>query len=407
MIIPLAKKMEPKTLDDVLGQENLTGKGKVLRNMVKFNHPFSFILHGMPGTGKTSIANALAHDLNMKVKIINATDSSKKDLDIAREEAKMYDGMILIIDEIHRFNKDKQDILLPMIENGLIVLIGMTTENPYHSINPAIRSRCEIFEVEPLSEKDIVKGLKNACKRELTDIKINDKSLKLIAKISVNDLRSAYNLLEIAYMQKENHEVNEDIIKTINNKPVFFSDKSGDGHYNVMSALQKSIRGSDVDAALHYTARLLTEGDLKTLERRLSVIAYEDIGMANPDIGVRLDAAINAAERVGLPEAIIPFGEIVCEMALSPKSNSSYLGINAAIDDINKGNVGEVPRHIVKGSPDYKYPHDYPNDYVYQQYLPDKIKNVKYYTPKSNGYEINYKEVYERLEKIKESHLKH
>lgn len=406
MIIPLAKRMEPKTLKDVLGQDELTGKGKVLQNMVKFKHPFSFILTGPPGIGKTSIAIALSNDLGMRCKVINATDSSKKDIDIAREEAKMYDGMILIIDEIHRLNKDKQDILLPMIESGLIVLIGMTTENPYHSINPAIRSRCEIFELKSLEKDDIIKGLKKAVKKELTDIKIDNKSLDLIATISGNDLRSAYNLLDICYMQNEDHKVDIDTVKIVNNKPVFFADKNGAGHYNVMSALQKSIRGSDVDAALHYTARLLAEGDLKTLERRLSVIAYEDIGMANPDIGVRLDAAINAAERVGLPEAIIPFGEIVCEMALSPKSNSSYLAINAAIDDINKGNVGEVPHHIVKGSPDYKYPHDYPNDYVYQEYLPKKLKNVKYYHPKANGYEINYKEVYDKLEKIKESHLK-
>ncbi len=404
MYTPLAKKMEPTTLKEVLGQENLTGNGKVLNNVIKNKHPFSFIMHGMPGTGKTSIAIALSNDLGLNYRMLNATESNKQDLITVKEEAKIYDGIILIIDEIHRLNKDKQDILLPMIESGLVVLIGMTTENPYHAINPAIRSRCQIFEINTLEEKDIVKGLKRACKKVLTDIKINDKTLKLIAKTCGTDLRNAYNLLEIAYMQKENHEVNEEIVKSINDKPVFFSDKNGDGHYNVMSGLQKSIRGSDVQASIHYLARLLSEGDLKTIERRLSVIAYEDIGLANPNIGPRLDAAINAAERVGLPEAAIPLSEIVIEMALSPKSNTAHNAILMAMEDIKSGNVGEVPKHIINGSPLYKYPHDYPNSYVVQEYLPEKIKDKKYYIPKSNGYEKQIKDIYLKIEELKKEH---
>ncbi|MBQ3308036.1 MAG: replication-associated recombination protein A [Bacilli bacterium] len=399
---PLALKMAPKTLKDVLGQKHLIGKDKILTNLVKNKKVFSMILYGKPGIGKTSIANAIINELDCKYRFLNATTNTKKDLDIVIEEAKMYDGLILVMDEIHRLNKDKQDVLLPQLESGLITLIGMTTSNPYHSINPAIRSRCQLFELKPLEEEDIIEGLKKAIKSPyLENIEIDNKSIKLIAKLSGNDLRYAYNLLEIAYYSTDNKKVNEDIIKKINSKPVFFSDKNGDGHYDVLSGLQKSIRGSDVDASLHYAARLVAEEDLDSLFRRLSVIAYEDIGLANPAIGPRLDAAINAAERVGLPEARIPIGTIVAEMALSPKSNTAHVAFDEALKDIEEGNVGSIPNHIKTDSPDYKYPHDFKGAYVIQQYLPDKLKNRKYYTPKDIGYEKQIKEVYERLEKIK------
>ena len=264
----------------------------------------------------------------------------------------------------------------------------MTTSNPYHAINPAIRSRCQLFELHSLDEKDIIKGLKKAIKSPfLADIKIDNKSINLIAKLSGNDLRYAYNLLEVAYYSTDDKIITEDKIKLINSKPVFFSDKNGDGHYDVLSGLQKSIRGSDVDAALHYAARLVMEEDLDSLFRRLSVIAYEDIGLANPAIGPRLDAAINACLRVGLPEGRIPIGTIVAEMALSPKSNTAHIAFDAALDDIEQGNV--------------KYPHDYKGAYVVQQYLPDKIKNKKYYHPKDIGYEKNIKDIYDKLEQIK------
>ncbi len=401
---PLAIKMAPKKLDDVLGQDHLIGKGKVLTNLVKNKKLFSMIFYGKPGIGKTSIANAIVSELGLRYRFLNATVNNKKDIDIVIEEAKMYDGLILIMDEIHRLNKDKQDILLPQLESGLITLIGMTTANPYHSINPAIRSRCQLFELHELEEKDIIKGLKKAIKSPfLENIKIDNKSIELIAKLSGNDLRYAYNLLEIAYYSTDDKIVNEEKIRFINSKPVFFSDKNGDGHYDVLSGLQKSIRGSDVDAALHYAARLVAEEDLDSLFRRLSVIAYEDIGLANPAIGPRLDAAINAALRVGLPEARIPIGEIVTEMALSPKSNSSHIAFDAALQDIYDGNVGSIPNHIKTDSPEYKYPHNYPGAYVVQQYLPDKLKNKKYYTPKDIGYEKNIKDIYEKLDKIKKN----
>ena len=399
---PLAKKMSPNSLDEIIGQKHLIGDNKILTNLVKNKKLFSMILYGKPGIGKTSISQAIVNDLGVRYRFLNAVSNSKKDIDIVIEEAKMYDGLVLIIDEIHRLNKDKQDILLPCLESGLIILIGMTTANPYHSINPAIRSRCQLFELKELTNDDIVMGLNKAIKSKyLNNIKINEKSVNLIAHLSGNDLRFAYNLLEIAYYSTNNQIITEDIIRSINSKPVFFSDKNGDGHYEVLSGLQKSIRGSDVDASLHYLARLLLEGDLDSIYRRLSVIAYEDIGLANPSIGPRLDAAINAAERVGLPEARIPLGTIVCEMALSPKSNTAHLAFDEAISDVESGNCGNIPNHLKQNSTDYKYPHDYKGAYVVQQYLPNKIKNKKYYHPKDIGYEINFKQVYEKLEQIK------
>mgnify|MGYP005787530359 FL=1 len=399
---PLALKLAPSTLSEVIGQKHLIGEGKILTNLVKNKRVFSMILYGKPGIGKTSIANAIANDLGERYRFLNATINTKKDLDIVIEEAKMYDGMILIMDEIHRLNKDKQDILLPQLESGLITLIGMTTSNPYHAINPAIRSRCQLFELKELETEDIIEGLKRAIKHpDLKGIEIDDKSIELIAKLSGNDLRYAYNLLEVAFYSTDDKKITEEKIRKINNKPVFFSDKNGEGHYDVLSGLQKSIRGSDVDAALHYLARLTVEGDLDSIYRRLSVIAYEDIALANPAIGPRLDAAINAAERVGLPEARIPLGTIVVEMALSPKSNTAHIAFDEAIKDIEEGNVGTIPAHIKTNSPLYKYPHDYKGAYVVQQYLPDKLKNKKYYHPKDIGYEKSIKEIYERLEKIK------
>ena len=399
---PLALKLAPSTLDEVIGQTHLIGKDKILTNLVKNKKLFSMILYGKPGIGKTSIANAIVKDLDVRYRFLNATINTKKDLDVVIEEAKVYDGIVLIMDEIHRLNKDKQDILLPALESGLITLIGMTTSNPYHAINPAIRSRCQLFELEELTTEDIITGLKRAIKHpDLKDIKIDDKSIELIAKLAGTDLRYAYNLLEISYYSTDDKTITEEKIKKINNKPVFFADKNGDGRYDVLSTVQKSIRGSDVDAALHYLGRLIIEGDLDSIYRRMSVIAYEDIGLANPAIGPRVDAAINAAERIGLPEARIPLGTIVAEMALSPKSNTAHVALDKALEDIENGNTGNVPNHIKTSSTDYKYPHDYKGAYVKQQYLPDKLKNKKYYQPKDIGYEKQIKEIYDRLEKLK------
>ncbi len=394
----LADTLRPKKLDDVIGQDHLIGKDKILTNLVKNKKLFSMILYGKPGIGKTSIANAISNELGMRTRFLNATVNKKEDFDNVIEEAKFYGDIILVVDEIHRMNKDKQDILLPYIENGQIILIGLTTSNPYHKINPAIRSRCQIFELHELNEKDIEKLL-NKAKKELEGIDISNEAIKYIANLSSGDVRSALNLLEVAYYSTTNHKIDINVVKSINSKPVFFHDKNEDGHYDVLSALQKSIRGSDVDATIHYIARLIEAEDLDSIYRRLSVIAYEDIGLANPGIGPRLDAAINAAERVGLPEARIPIAEIAIEMALSPKSNSAITALDRALDDIHKGNTGNVPNHIKTNSTTYLYPHNYKNDWVKQDYLPENIKDAKYYIPKDNLIEKNLNKVHEDMKK--------
>ncbi len=399
---PLALKLAPTSLKEVIGQKHLVGDNMILSNLVKNKKLFSMILYGKPGIGKTSIANAIINDLGVRHRFLNATVNSKKDLDIVIEEAKMYDGIVLVMDEIHRLNKDKQDILLPCLESGLITLIGMTTSNPYHAINPAIRSRCQLFELKDLETSDIVEGLKKAVSSPyLPNIKIDDEAINYIARASGNDLRYAYNLLEISYYSTNDFKVDIDVVKKINSKPVFNADKNGDGYYDMLSAFQKSIRGSDVDASLHYLARLIEIGDLDSIFRRMSVIAYEDIGLANPSIGPKVMAAIDAAKLVGLPEARIPLGTIVTEMALSPKSNTAHIALDEALSDIEKGNVGDIPKHLKNPSDTYKYPHDYKNAFVKQQYLPDKLKNKKYYHPKDLGYEHKLKAIYLYLEKQK------
>ena len=392
----LADKLRPKNLDEIIGQTHLIGPGKIIRNLVDNNHLVSMILYGKPGIGKTSIATAIANTINKPFRLLNATINNKQDFDIVIEEAKMEGEMIVIMDEIHRLNKDKQDLLLPYIENGLITLIGMTTSNPYHKINPAIKSRCQIFELKELTINDIIQGINRALPL-LKDIKITEETKELIAKLSSGDLRNALNLLEIAYYGAENKIITNEIIEQINPKAIFFSDANEDGHYDVLSGLQKSIRGSDVNASLHYLARLIISGDLDSIYRRLSVIVYEDIGLANPSLGPKLMAAINAAELVGLPEARIPLGTIVTEMALSPKSNSAHIALDLAIEDIEKGNVGNLPIHLKTNSPLYKYPHDYPNSWVKQQYLPDKIKNKKYYKAKNNKYEQSLNKLHNEM----------
>ncbi len=396
---PLAILMRPKKIKDVIGQTHLIGKDKVITNLVKNKKIFSMILYGKPGIGKTTIATALVEELGLKYRMLNAVINNKKDFDIVVEEAKMYGELVVIMDEIHRLNKDKQDLLLPYLESGLIILIGLTTANPYHSINPAIRSRCQIFELKELTSSDIKTGIKKAIK-VLPDIKIDNKCIDYISEISSGDLRFAYNLLEVAYYSTDKN-ITLDKLKSISNKPNLFHDKNGDGYYDVISAFQKSIRGSDVDAALHYLGRLIVSGDYDSIYRRMIVIAYEDIGLANPSMGPKVRACIETCEMLGLPEARIPLADTVLELALSPKSNSGICAIDEALNLIErKGSTGDVPKHInSENNPLYKYPHSYPKHWVKQQYLPDNIKNVKFYHACDNKYENGLNKVNEEMKK--------
>lgn len=404
MNTPLALKLRPKTIDDVIGQKHLVGENAPIRNFINNKRIFSMILYGNPGIGKTSIACAIAESINEKYRVLNATVNNKKDIEVVIEEAKMYDGIVLIMDEIHRLNKDKQDILLPHLESGLITLIGLTTSNPYHKINPAIRSRCQIFELKPLTLDEVIEGLNRAIKCEdLKGIKIKKDVIEYIAKLSSGDLRSAYNLLEICYYSTSDKNITMDVVTKINNKPALFADKDETGHYDLLSAFQKSIRGSDVNAALHYLARLLVIEDLDSIYRRMTVIAYEDIGLANPSMGPKVDACINACERVGMPEAMIPLSVTITEMALSPKSNSAYSALHDAIKDIESGNNYPIPETIRIDSTIYKYPHDYKGSFVVQQYMPDNLINKIYYKPKlTSKYEQNLALIDQRIKKIKE-----
>ena len=394
-------KLRPKKLDDIIGQKHLIGKNKVITNLVKNKKLFSMILYGTPGIGKTSIAISIVEELQVRYRMLNAVINNKKDFDIVVEEAKLYNGIVLIMDEIHRLNKDKQDLLLPYLENGLITLIGMTTANPYHAINPAIRSRCQIFELKSLDNEDIKQAINKVITSNiLENISIDNDAINYIINNSNNDLRYVYNLIEVAYYASNNGHLTLDLVKSISAKGNIYIDKNGDGYYDTIRAFQKSIRGSDVNASLYYLAVLIEAGDIDIICRRLSVIVYEDIGLANPNLGPHVDTAINNALRLGLPEARIPLAEVVIELALSPKSNSAEIAIDKALNDVRTKKIGKVPKHIVNHSPNYKYPHDYKHDYVKQQYLPDEIKGANYYTPKENKNEQILKNIMEKLQNI-------
>lgn len=397
----LSIKLRPKSLNDIIGQEHLVGENKIIYNLVRNKKLFSMILYGHTGIGKTSIAIAIANELGLRYRNLNAVINNKKDFDVVIEEAKLYGGLIVIVDEIHRLNKDKQDILLPYLESGIITLIGMTTANPYHAINPAIRSRCQLFELYDLTRDDIKKGIDKAVlSGYLEGLSITDEAKDYLANISGSDLRFAYNTLEVAYYSSEDRNITLDTLTKITNRTNSLFDKNGDGYYNVISAFQKSIRGSDVNASLHYLARLIDAGDLDIIVRRLSVIVYEDIGLANPSMGPKVDAAINCALRLGLPEARIVLSQIVIELALSPKSNSAEIAIDSALNDIKTKNISDVPNHLKNPSSEYKYPHNYKNDYVKQQYLPDSLIGTNYYYPKDNKNEKILKEIMNKLKDI-------
>lgn len=430
---PLAYRMRPQNLDQVVGQQHLIGPGKIIRRMVEARLLSSMILYGPPGIGKTSIASAIAGSTKYAFRKLNAATDSKKQLQQVAEEGKMSGTVILLLDEIHRLDKTKQDFLLPLLESGQIILIGATTENPYISISPAIRSRCQIFELKPLSTEDA----KVAIHRALTDTKnglgnyhasLTDDAEQLLIEKGNGDLRSTLNGLELAVLstKQELKEQGKDDQKfTISQQEMADSiqmktqtfDAHGDGHYDLISAFQKSIRGSDTDAALHYLARLIESGDLISICRRLTVIAYEDIGLANPAACQHTELAVQAAQQLGFPEARIPLANAVIELALSPKSNSAISAIDEAMNDVENIRIDSIPDSLkdahYKGAAklghgtSYIYPHDFPNDWVAQQYLPNNIKNKSYFQAKGNSkIEKSLLNTYHNLKKLQEEGLK-
>ncbi len=398
---PLAYRIRPKSFEDIVGQDHLVGPKGVIRKMLDANQLCSMILYGPAGCGKTSIAEIIAEHYALNSYSYNASCDNKAKLKEIAEAARLYENVILIIDEIHRMKKDVQDFLLPFVESGALTLVGLTTENPYRAINPAIRSRTHIYRLNEITKDDILLLLKRTLAKE----KMKDMSediLNYIAIVSSCEVRSSLNMLEIVNML-EPEELTLENVKALIGKKSFAIDGEGESYYDITSAMIKSIRGSDPDATVHYLARLLKSEDIEFIARRLMILAYEDVGLANPNIGPRVYAACHTALEVGLPEARIPLSYAALDLATSPKSNSAYLAIDNAIADLEEMTSMQIPPHILNkelksGKFVYKYPHDYEGGFVKQQYLPDEIKDKIYYEPKETGsYERGVKEYLNRL----------
>ncbi len=388
---PLAYRARPTKLNEVVGQSHIIGKNGVVRRMIENDQMFSLILYGPPGVGKTTIATVIAENFGINTYKFNASTDKKAQLREIVQVSINY-GALVIIDEIHRMNKDIQDFLLPHVENGNIIMIGLTTNNPYHSVNPAVRSRTHVLKLNGISSNDIIKRLKQVnkeFKEELTST-IDENVYEYIATASNSDIRTALNSLEILNMSYPNTNITLEMTKKVLLKPSLSLDKDEDNYFNILSAFQKSIRGSDVDAALHYLARLIAMEDLDSILRRMTVIAYEDIGLANPTVITKMDACAKSCERVGFPEARIPLSLLVIDMALSPKSNSAVSAIDKALEDVNAGITPKIPNHLInvanfEEKEKYLYPHDFNEALIYQQYLPDDLKNKIYYKGKDTG----------------------
>lgn len=420
---PLASRLRPTTLNEVVGQKHIIGKDKLLYRAIQADKLGSLIFYGPPGTGKTTLAKVIANTTSAEFKQINATIAGKKDMEQVVEQAKNNMGMygkktILFVDEIHRFNKGQQDYLLPFVEDGTLILIGATTENPYFEVNSALISRSSVFELKSLDKEDI----KTLLKRAVYDVEkgmgsygaeITEEALEFLADISGGDARNALNAVELGILTTERGEDGKihltiDVAQECIQKRVVRYDKTGDNHYDTISAFIKSLRGSDPDAAVYYLAKMLYAGeDIKFIARRMMICASEDVGNADPNALTVAVSASQAVERIGMPEAQIILAQAATYIAGAPKSNASYLAINEAMQSVREQKT-TVPAHLqdahYKGASQlghgvgYRYAHDYPEHYVKQQYLPDEIKDQRFYKPTENGYEKNIKERLERLQ---------
>ncbi|NMM65584.1 replication-associated recombination protein A [Clostridium sp. P21] len=416
---PLANKIRPKNLDEVIGQKHLLGEGKILQDMISSGHLMNMIFYGPPGTGKTTVANIIASATGKKFYKLNATTDSLKDIkDIIKDLNTImgYNGVILYIDEIHHFTKRIQQSLLEFIENGQITLIGSTTENPYFYIFKAILSRSIVLEFKKLTKEDIVEGIKRALELVKDDfpgksISYDESALDYMGELCEGDMRRALNILELIVYSSSIKEdkicISLDSIERFSQKKILNYDRDGDSHYDILSAFQKSIRGSDANAAILYLGMLIKAGDLTSICRRLLVIASEDIGLAYPQAISIVKSCTDAALQLGFPEGRIPLAEAVILLATAPKSNSAILAIDAALKDLDTLDVGEIPLYLKDGHyegakalgrmQDYKYPHNYKNSYVKQQYLPDKVKTKQYYNFGNNKMEQISKAYWDKI----------
>ena len=417
---PLADLVRPTELDEVCGQEHIVGKNKILDRIIKSGHISNMIFYGPPGTGKTTVANIIARKAGKRFYKLNATNASSKDIQDITKELDTFlgmNGVVLYLDEIQNFNKKQQQSLLEYIEDGRITLIASTTENPYFYIFKAILSRSTIFEFKPVGEEDIKKALDRAINlrsKEFNEIsiKVTKEAIEYLAAYCNGDVRKALNGLEVALNSTKPNDDKEividlEVVKDSTQSKVIAFDMDGDAHYDILSAFQKSIRGSDADAAIHYLARLIKGGDLISICRRLQVIAAEDIGLAYPQAALIVKSLVDSARELGFPEARIPLAEATILLATSPKSNSSYVAINRALADLENMTIDDIPMHLkdahYEGASkmgrgiEYKYPHAYENHYVKQQYLPDNIKNKVYYEYGDNKMEKTTKEYWNRV----------
>lgn len=420
---PLASRLRPTTLDEVVGQEHIIGKDKLLYRAIKADKLSSIIFYGPPGTGKTTLAKVIANTTSAEFTQINATVAGKKDMEEVVEKAKQTMGMygrktILFVDEIHRFNKGQQDYLLPFVEDGTLILIGATTENPYFEVNGALISRSIVFELKTLSTENIKQLILRAVNDKekgmgAFNARIDDDAADFLAEISNGDARTALNAIELGILTTDKSEdgtihITMEVAEQCIQKRAIRYDKSGDNHYDTVSAFIKSMRGSDPDAALYYLAKMLYAGEsIEFIARRIMISAAEDVGMADPNALTVAVSAANAVHQIGMPEAKIILAEAVVYMATAPKSNASYMGLEKAMSAVQNTKISGIPVHLMdahyKGAAKlghgdgYKYAHDYENHYVNQQYLPDELVNEVFYNPGDLGYEVKVKEHFKKI----------